>query len=155
MFPPTPFPQWSADGRRNKRCRRCCWPGGQQRPAANSPRPESWPVCTEFLDNGNFVQEEYLNGLPRYDYYVVGNIQGQAIKVRYSDQSTIWETPLETECETHFRDGMLWQYYNKNGLTITQTHSVKRDYGKWHKVELIITNNSFINRIYFTQCQYH
>lgn len=99
-------------------------------------------VCTEFLDNGNFVQEEYLNGLPRYDYYVVGNIQGQAIKVRYSDQSTIWETPLETECETHFRDGMLWQYYNKNGLTITQTHSVKRDYGKWHKVELIITNNS-------------
>lgn len=99
-------------------------------------------IRTEFLDNGDFVQEEYLDGRPRYDYYVVGNSRGQAIKVRYSDGSTIWETPSETECKTHFRDGTQWQYYEKNGLIITQTHSVKNDYGKWHKVELIITNNS-------------
>ena len=37
---------------------------------------------------------------------------------------------------------MPWEVYFKNGLTIALTDAIVRDYGKWHRVDLIISNNS-------------
>ena len=41
-----------------------------------------------------------------------------------------------------FRDGIEWQYYINNGLKIAMTNSTVKEYGKWHKIDLMIFNNS-------------
>ncbi|MDE8721896.1 membrane-binding protein, partial [Alistipes putredinis] len=41
-----------------------------------------------------------------------------------------------------YRDGVPWVVYFKNGLTIALTVAIVRDYGKWHRVNVVISNNS-------------
>jgi antitoxin component YwqK of YwqJK toxin-antitoxin module len=101
-------------------------------------------LYTEFLENGAFIQEEYISGEPKYDYYVMSNQSGQIVKIKYSDNKPLWESPSVSEQKTEYHDGVLWQYYIKNGLTIAQTNTTVKDYGKWHKIDLIITNNSML-----------
>ncbi len=101
-------------------------------------------LYTEFLENGAFVQAEYINGKPKYEYYVMSNQNGQIVKIRYSDNQPLWESPSVSERKTQYQDGTPWQYYVKNGLTIAQTNTITKDYGKWHRIDLIITNNSML-----------
>lgn len=46
------------------------------------------------------------------------------------------------ERKVEFRDGIPWQYYSDNGLKIALTSSAVRSYGKWHKVDIILFNDS-------------
>lgn len=55
---------------------------------------------------------------------------------------TIWESPDITERLVDYRDGVPWEVYFKNGLTIALTDAIVRDYGKWHRVNVVISNNS-------------
>lgn len=41
-----------------------------------------------------------------------------------------------------FRDGTEWNYYISNNIKIASNSIVQRDYGKWHKVNILISNNS-------------
>ena len=52
------------------------------------------------------------------------------------------ESPQITERAVSYHDGRPWQFYFKNGITVALSNSVVRDYGKWHRIELSITNNS-------------
>jgi hypothetical protein len=101
-------------------------------------------LYTEFIEDGAFVQAEYINGKPKYDYYIVSNMNGQIVKIKYSDNQPLWESPSVSELKTLYQDGTPWQYYVKNGLTIAQTNTTTKDYGKWHRIDLIITNNSML-----------
>lgn len=46
------------------------------------------------------------------------------------------------ERQVEYRDGTPWQYYLDNGLKIALTNTIMRSYGKWHKVDIIIFNDS-------------
>ena len=101
-------------------------------------------LYTEFLDNGAYVQVQYLKGKPIHDYYVVGDADGNLTKFRIADDTPIWESPLITERKSDYRDGMPWQFYNKNGVIIALTNTIVKDYGKWHRIDIVISNNTII-----------
>ncbi len=101
-------------------------------------------LYTEFLEDGNFMQAEYVSGKSKYDYYILGNQNGLLVKIKFSDNEPIWETPSTSERKTEYIDGTPWQYYIKNGVTVAETNTTTRDYGKWHRVDIIISNNSIV-----------
>ena len=101
-------------------------------------------LYTEFFEDGNFAQAEYVNGEPKYNYYIMSNPSGQVVKISFSDNQPIWESPYVSERKVRYKDGTPWQYYEKNGLMVAQTNTTTTDYGKWHKVDIIISNNSMI-----------
>ena len=101
-------------------------------------------LYTEFLDNGTYVQIEYLDGKPIYDYYVIGDSEENLTKFHIVDNTPVWESPLITERRSDYKDGTPWQFYNKNGVIIALTNTTIRDYGKWHRVDVVISNNTII-----------
>ncbi|MGL4412212.1 MAG: toxin-antitoxin system YwqK family antitoxin [Bacteroidales bacterium] len=99
-------------------------------------------LYTEFYKDGGFMQIEYLNGRPKYDYYLMSNVEGYMLRYSVFDDSPIWEQPIIDERKTDYRDGKQWQFYNKNGLMVAISNTPIKDYGSWHKVDILITNNS-------------
>lgn len=100
-------------------------------------------IYTEFPeDNDGCIQLEYINGLPKYDYYTVSDRNGYSSKFRLSDNSPIWESPDFSEMQTGYKDGNKWLYYIKNGVEIAVTADIVRDYGKYYKLSIVIANNS-------------
>jgi len=102
-------------------------------------------LYTEFLEDGCFIQEWYsTDGKSIYNYYIFGNSNGQFIKISYSDNKPIWESPDRSEIKTEYKEGTTWGYYVKNGLTIAQaSYDVYDSYwGRAHRVDIIISNNS-------------
>lgn len=101
-------------------------------------------LYTEFLEDGAFLQIEYTNNQPVYDYYIIGDYEGNLSKFSLSDNAPIWETPSIEECNNEYEDGILWQYYNKNGVVIALTNTIVKDYGKWHRIDIVISNNTIM-----------
>lgn len=99
-------------------------------------------LYTRFYENGNYMQAEYINGTPKYPYYIYGNADGQMMKIKFDDNSPYWESPHRNDRKTIYRQGTTWQYYVANGLCIATTVTETKDYGKWFRVDLIITNDS-------------
>jgi antitoxin component YwqK of YwqJK toxin-antitoxin module len=102
-------------------------------------------LYTVFSEDNSFMQAEYINGNPKYEYYLIGNKNGITAKINFSDNKPLWESPSAKEQEIEYRDGITWQYYVKNGLTIAQRTSKRNgfnDYGRFHKVDIVIANNS-------------
>mgnify|MGYP006976617080 CR=1 FL=1 len=65
-------------------------------------------------------------------------------KFRIADNTPIWESPLITERKSDYKDGELWQFYNKNGVVIALTNTTIKDYGRWHRIDVVISNNTII-----------
>ena len=101
-------------------------------------------LLTVFLENGNFLQLEYDNDETIYDYYIMGDQNGRLIKIRYANNKPMWESPDLSEQKTEYKDGRTWEYYVKNGLTITMSDSEVKLYGKWHRCDIMISNNSMV-----------
>lgn len=101
-------------------------------------------LYTEFLDNGAYIQVEYLNGQPVHDYYVVGDSDGNLTKFLIADNTPIWESPSIAERGLDYKDSTPWQFYNKNGVIIALTNTIIKDYGKWHRIDVVISNNTII-----------
>ena len=101
-------------------------------------------LYTEFLDNGAYIQVEYLNGKPIHNYYVVGDSNGNLTKFHIADNTPMWESPLVSERKADYKDGTPWQFYNKNGVIIALTNTIIKDYGKWHRIDVVISNNTII-----------
>lgn len=93
-------------------------------------------------EDGSCLKMEYQAGKPIHDYYLLADGEGHSFKVRIADNTTIWESPAITERLVDYRDGVPWEVYFKNGLTIALADDVVRDYGKWHRVDVVISNNS-------------
>ncbi len=95
-----------------------------------------------YNEDGSCRIVEYDAGEPIHDYYLLSDSDGNTLKFRIADDTLIWESPSIAERFVDYRDGTPWEVYFKNGLTIALTSSVVKDYGKWHRIELIISNNS-------------
>lgn len=95
-----------------------------------------------FNEDGSCRIVEYDSGKPTYDYYLLSDNDGNTLKFRIADDLPIWESPAIAERFVDYRDGTPWEVYFKNGLTIALANSMVKDYGKWHRIDLIISNNS-------------
>lgn len=95
-----------------------------------------------YNEDGSCRIIEYDAGKPIYDYYLLSDSDGNTLKFRIADDMPVWESPAIAERFVDYRDGTPWEVYFKNGLTIALTNSVVKDYGKWHRIDLIISNNS-------------
>lgn len=101
-------------------------------------------LSEEYFADGTLIQEEYVAGKPAKDYFVRSDKEGNIVKVRYSDNSIIWDSPLPSEMREDYHDGEKWHYYSKNGVTIALNTATLRDYGKYHSLNLTISNNSLV-----------
>lgn len=100
-------------------------------------------ICERFCeDDGSCRVIEYKDGQPLHDYYLLSDANGNWVKYRIADDTPVWESPLVTERFVDYRDGVPREVYSKNGITISLTCSVVKDYGKWHRIDLAIFNNS-------------
>ncbi len=95
-----------------------------------------------YNENGSCRTVEYDAGKPIHEYYLLSDGNGNTLKFRIADDTPIWESPSVADRFVDYRDGTPWEVYFKNGITIALTNSVVKDYGKWHRIDLIISNNS-------------
>lgn len=99
-------------------------------------------IYKTFNEDGSCQIVEYDTGKPIHDYYLLSDNNGNTQKFRIADDMPVWESPAIAERFVDYRDGTPWEVYFKNGITIALTHSIVKDYGKWHRIDLIISNNS-------------
>lgn len=99
---------------------------------------------TEFLDNGEYIVINYKDGIPESDSYIKGNANGNMSKFKFSDDTPIWEAPMITERKSEIIDGLSWQFYYKNSLVVAMTCANVNDYGRWHRIDVMISNNGVI-----------
>lgn len=99
-------------------------------------------TCKTYNEDGSCRIVEYNAGKPIHDYYLLSDNNGNTLKFRIADDMPVWESPAIAERFVDYRDGTPWEVYFKNGITIALTNSIVKDYGKWHRIDLIISNNS-------------
>lgn len=101
-------------------------------------------ISEEYYSDGSIIQETYEAGKPALDYYVKSDMEGNIVKIRYSDNSIIWDSPSIDEMTTEEHEGNTWYYYNKNGVTVALNSNTIRDYGKYHTLNITIANHSLV-----------
>lgn len=102
-------------------------------------------LCTQFNDDGSIIQLEYANGEPTRPYYFYTSKDGLTSKIDLKTQEVYWDKcPKTSERKTVYRNGIAWQYYAQNNLVVALTNTLVKDYGRWHRIEIIITNNSIV-----------
>lgn len=100
-------------------------------------------LYTQFSEDGNLcMQMEYQDGELLNDYYILSNKDGLCSKIRISDKQPIYEAPSADEQQMEYRNGEPWPYYNKNGILVGMTNTEVKDYGKYFRISIIISNNS-------------
>lgn len=100
-------------------------------------------LTTKFLDDGNCMQCNFSNNLPIDGYYVVTSKDGLYQKLSYSDNRPIYTTPEKDKFRVKYVNGVCYQYYIHDGLRVTMKCKTVDDYGKYYRISLEITNNSF------------
>ena len=101
-------------------------------------------LYTQFDEKGLCYQFEYYLGEPQYDYYTVTNDDGLYGKFRISDNTPIFSSPSESDIKSEYRDGNAWLYYINDGICVSTTNIEVSDYGKYFRIYVNITNNSFV-----------
>lgn len=99
-------------------------------------------LSEEYLSDGTIIQEEFAAGKPAKEYYVHSDKNGNIVKIRYADNSVIWDSPDPSEISEDYYDGRRWEYYSKNGVTVALNTGKISDYGKYHVLNITISNNS-------------
>lgn len=100
-------------------------------------------LMTQFTEDGLCIQTEYSYGSPKTDYYTVSNDNGLFSKIRISDNSPIWESPSLYSKKVDYKDGEAWPYYINDGIMVGMTNTETNDYGKYYRIYIVLTNNSF------------
>lgn len=100
-------------------------------------------LYTEFNETGLCFQQEFWRGTPEYDYYIVTNDKGLYSKLRSTDNTPIYTSPSISQMKIEYVNGQKWPYYIQDGLMIAMNNTRTNDYGKYYRVYVNITNNSF------------
>lgn len=100
-------------------------------------------LYTEFNENGLCFQQEFYFGKPKNEYYVVTNDNGLYSKIRISDNQPIYESPSLNSKKVSYQNGEAWPYYISDGIMIAMTNTETNDYGKYYRIYINFTNNSF------------
>lgn len=98
---------------------------------------------TKYADSGLSLRQTYSRGEPKYDYYELLGSDGRYSKVRTADDSPLYVSPSSDDRKTEYRDGQEWSYYNNDGLYVAVSNQEANDYGKYYRIYLNLTNNSF------------
>jgi antitoxin component YwqK of YwqJK toxin-antitoxin module len=93
---------------------------------------------------GKCYQKYMQNGEPLYDYCIVSNEEGYCCKVRISDNTVLWDNPQISDRQTIWRDDSQWSYYQKNGVLIALKNTLVKDYGKWFRINVQISNHTLV-----------
>ena len=100
-------------------------------------------LYTEFSEDGLCIQQEYNYGKPIHDYIVISNSDGLYSKLKLADQTPIFSTPSQSDMKVEYKDGTPWQYYVNDGICVMITCSEINDYGKYYRMYVNFTNNTF------------
>lgn len=100
-------------------------------------------LYTEFTSDGLCIQQQYNYGKPIYDYVIISNSDGLYSKMRIEDKTPVFGTPSSSDLKVEYQDGTPWSYYINDGLCIMATCEKIKDYGKYYRVYVNFTNNSF------------
>lgn len=100
-------------------------------------------LYTEFTTEGLCFQQEYNYGNPIYDYYIVSNSQGLYSKVKTVDKTPVFSSPTQSDMKVVYNDGTPWLYYINDGVCIMVTCQEINDYGKYFRMYINLTNNTF------------
>lgn len=98
---------------------------------------------TEFDEDGMCFQQEFKNGKPATDYYVVTNQDGLYSRVRISDNQPIYNSPSLEDLQVTTVDDKNLPYYDNEGVLVLIACHHTNDFGKYHRVYVHIENNSF------------
>jgi len=55
---------------------------------------------------------------------------------------SIWNSPSVHERKVEYQDGVAYQFYVNNGLTVALSNTSIKHYGKWHRVYIVIQNDT-------------
>lgn len=99
-------------------------------------------LCTKFFEDGTYTVIEFDNGNMPYNYFLHVNPEGYATKINSTTNEVYWEEMTTDQRKSEFRNGVLWQYYVQNGLVVALTCNQVQDRGKYHQIQMIISNNS-------------
>lgn len=101
-------------------------------------------LYTEFSEDGNmcFQAEYWMDGTPKYDWYMASNKDGLCSKISSSTNKPLYESPSTNEIKEEYIKGYNWLYYSANGITLGMTNIEVKDYGKYFQIPIVITNNS-------------
>lgn len=96
----------------------------------------------EYDNYGGKITKHYKNGEIQGNYYYHTTIEG--IKTKYStkDGKMIWESPNTNNRKMSFNHGTQWEYYIANNIVIDATCTTIKDYGKWFRIDICITNGT-------------
>lgn len=100
-------------------------------------------LYTEFSEDGLCIQQEYNYGKPIHDYIVISNSDGLYSKLKLADQTPIFSTPSQSDMKVEYKNGTPWQYYVNDGICVMITCSEINDYGKYYRMYVNFTNNTF------------
>ncbi len=100
-------------------------------------------IYTEFDEDGLCIQAQYNNDVLD-NVYTVSNSSGCVMKIDVNTNEPIWESPSLEERQIYYEDGVSWPYYSKNGVEVMMSNTMVKDYGKYYKIKIIISNNSLL-----------
>lgn len=103
-------------------------------------------IHTSFSEDGIVCRmQEYTDSQPA-NFYIVVDKDGNYSKYDASSSTPMLETPDISECQTEYKNGAAWPYYNKNGLIIGVSNSnIKDNIGKYREISVFLVNKSMIN----------
>ncbi len=100
-------------------------------------------IYYEFGEDGSYcMQLAYANGEPITEYITISNNNGQVSRYWLKDQTPYLEQPTESERKTYPINGTIWDYYEKNGITLYATAVLQKNYGKYYTIHIRLANNS-------------
>lgn len=99
-------------------------------------------IQTVFQPDGSFTQINYKAGKFADPFYYYGSPEGSIIKIDIISNEVYWDSPKVTDVQTEYRYGAKWKYYNCNGLMVAVTRAPFSEYGSYHKIDIIVTNNT-------------
>ena len=106
-------------------------------------------IYYEFTEDGNACSQfEFKNGEPTSPYYTYSTKDGLATKYNIKDNSLYLETPSLNDKQVYIKNGVSWDYYLKNGLCLMVNPSIRKEYGKYFTLYVLVTNNS-VNPVIF------
>lgn len=100
-------------------------------------------IYYEFTEDGNACSQlEFKDGEPTTPYFIYSTKDGLATKYNIKDKSLYLEIPSLNDKQIYTKNGVSWDYYLKNGLCVMVNPSIRKEYGKYFTLYILITNNS-------------
>lgn len=100
-------------------------------------------IYTEFSEDGNScTQYEYVEGEISKPYYTYSTNEGIITKYKVKDNTPYLEMPTINEKQTFYNKGVAWDYYQKNGILLMVNGTLKRDYGKYITLSIVLSNHT-------------